>query len=412
MNTTDEWKTPQGVAPGGPPPGGEDQERSTSRLLKILFTVLALAAVGLLVLLVWLLKPVHAGPPPGQAAGYPIEVVTTIYGTGDGSADASMSTPLGVAFDDQGNVWVSNTGRSRVEEYTSGGDYIRTIGTSDAGKLYAPYGITVDNDRGIVYVADMGGRTVQMYKTDGNYIGPLPAPGQKEGTFGANGLTPYCVQLSNGRIVVSSSDGLYFFDQDGKVVAYWGARSGDQHLSGPGDGMFNFPDSFTVDPATGWVYVADTGNRRVIALDQDGIERWVSGTPDAKGKITSFWQLPRGITLGPDGRLYVVDTFRFDQKGMGGGHIVVLSKDGALLSEFGRSGTEDGAFSYPDQIASGPDGLWAIADRENARVVVFRLHAPFPETTDLLAHRYPDGFSEPGFVWVTPPPTPPHQDGG
>ena len=91
----------------------------------------------------------------------------------------------------------------------------------------------------------------------------------------------------------------------------------------------------------------------------------------------------------------MVDTFRFDSEGMGNGSIVVLSKDGDLLSEFGRAGTGDGAFNYPEQMVAGPEGLWAIADRENNRVVIFRLHTPYPEVTDLLARRYPETFSDP-----------------
>jgi hypothetical protein len=134
-------------------------------------------------------------------------------------------------------------------------------------------------------------------------------------------------------------------------------------------------------------------NRRVVAIDANGNWTWVSGRSDENGQIRSFWQLPRGIALGPDGNLYVVDTFRPDAEGMGTGHLVVLSKDGELLSEFGRTGSDDGAFRFPEHIAKGPDDLWALADRENGRIVVFRLLTPYPPVDDLLARRYPKGFA-------------------
>jgi DNA-binding beta-propeller fold protein YncE len=401
--TTEPVEAPQA------PPGEPDGDRSTRRMLKGLFIILALAAVALLFLLFWLLRPEDSGPPAGQPAGYPIEVVTTIYGFGE-AANEQITQPLGVTLDAEGNVWVSNTGRSRVEVYTRDGDFIRTLGDQEGdGKLFTPYGITVDAERGLVYVADMSGRNVQIYTTLGDYAGHLPADDQELAIFGDDGFTPYDVELSpDGRIVVSSADGLYFFDQEGSVVARWGGTAHGQNLRGPWDGVFNFPDSFAIDPESGWIYVADTANRRVIGIDPDGFWKWVSGAPDEEGKIASFWQLPRSISIGPDdGNLYVVDTFRFDPEGMGTGHIVVLSKDGELLSEFGRAGSVDGAFSYPDQMEAGPDGLWAIADRENNRVVVFRLITPYPEVDDLLAARYPKTFDEPEFTWVTPPPTPP-----
>ena len=405
MATTTEPRNDES-APG---PQEEEGERSTRRLLVVLFIVLGVAALALLALLLWLLRPKPAEAPPGQAAGYPIEVVTTIYGYGQ-NADELMNKPLGVTFDQSGNVWVSDTGQSRVEVYTSAGEYIRTIGDQKGdGKLYAPFGIAIDNERSLAYVADMSNRAVQIYTTDGSYVGKLPSPEQDLSVFGDTGFVPYDIGFSQGRIVVSSTDGLYWFDQEGNVVARWGGTSGKKNVQGPLVGMFNFPNSFTIDQATGWIYVADSANRRVIALDPDGFVKWVSGTPDVDQKITSFWNLPRSIELGSDGNLYVVDTFRTDPTGMGVGHIVVLSKDGELLSEFGRTGSDDGAFSFPDQIASGPDGLWAIADRENNRVVVFRLNTPYPAVDDLLARRYQPGFDRPEFAWVTPPPTPPEQ---
>ncbi len=207
---------------------------------------------------------------------------------------------------------------------------------------------------------------------------------------------------------MSSYDGLYFFDTSGHVVARWGGTVKGKPAYGVPVGMFNFPDSFTVDEKTGNIYVADTMNRRVVALDSNGNWLWFSGKPDVGGKIMGFWQLPRSIQIGPDGNIYVVDTFRPDNTGMGVGHIVVLSPDGRLLSEFGRSGSEDGAFAMPDQLALNPDGsLWAIADRENDRVVIFRLNTPYPAVDQLETPKY-KGMLVPtdGLISSTPSPSP------
>lgn len=356
------------------PPDKEDED-SSRRLLKILFWILAIGALGLLILLLWLLWP-NAGPTE-QSEGYPIQVVTTIYGYGDNPGEL-LRTPLGVAFDGQGHVWISDTGQSRVEEYTTDGGFIRTVGgESDPFKLVSPYGLDVDPASGRVYVADYGSQHVLIYTTDGAYVGQLPADDQKIKVFG-DGFSPYDVQVVAGRVVVASNDGLYFFDTEGHVVNRWVATEGGRNVRGAAFGQFNFPDSFTVDPETGTIYVADTMNRRIVALSSAGQWLWVSGSADTAGKITGFWQLPRSIQFGPDGNLYVVDTFRPDSEGMGTGHIVVLSPSGELLSEFGRTGSADGSFSYPDQIAFDGNDLWAMADRENHRVVIFRLLTPYP----------------------------------
>jgi DNA-binding beta-propeller fold protein YncE len=371
----------------------ERADRSTRRMLTALLFVLALGAIALLGLLLWLLRPEKSGAQAPQAAGYPIHVVTTIYGSGSAD-DQLMRTPMGVAFDGAGNVWISNSGQSRVEEYTNDGTYIRTIGSDPgAGRLVAPYGLAVDPDRGRVYVADYYTRAVQVFTTDGGYVGHLPADDQPLKVFGPDGFSPYDVAVLNGRIIASSNDGLYVFDQDGHVVDRWGGTAKGKNVRDAEWGSFNFPDSIAVDPAQDRVYVADTLNRRVVALDANGNWLWASGKADVNGKLKGFWQLPRSVAVGPDGLLYVVDTFRPDPKGMGTGHIVVLSSDGRLLSEFGRAGTNDGDFRFPEQLASGPNGLWAIADRENNRVVLFTLSKPYPKVDDILSGKYGPGLS-------------------
>lgn len=388
-------------------PEEREEDRSTRRLLKILLWVLGIAAIALLVLLVWLLWP-ESEPTPGAEAGYPIQVVTTIYGYG-ADVDELLAKPLGVTWDDDGNVWISDSGQARVEQYTRDGGYIRSVGLEDPGKLYSPYGLIVDQERDRLYVADVGNRLVQVYTaSSGAYVGHLPSDSQDMAIFGERGFTPYDIELSNGRIVVSSNDGVYFFDESGNVVARWGATKGAKHKSVYGSelGAFNFVDAIDVDPATGRVYVADTLNRRIVALGSQGRWLWSSGGRDVDGEIVSFWMLPRGVAVGPDGNIYVVDTFRSDGEGMGTGHIVVLSPDGDLLSEFGRAGTTDGSFRFPEQIASGPDGLWAIADRENDRVVIFRLVTPYPVVEDLFKDRYPQGFTDLASDLVTSTPIP------
>jgi tripartite motif-containing protein 71 len=380
------------------------EDRSTRRLLAFVLAILVVAAIGLLILLVWLLRPKGTAEETA-VGGYPIEVVTTIYGSGS-AADDLLRTPLGVAFDGSGNVWISNSGQARVEEYTSSGEFIRRIGEDGPGGLASPYGITVDPARGRVYVADYTASVIQIYTTEGGYVGHFPADDQNAKVFGPNGFSPYDVEIFHGRVVATSNDGIYFFNTDGHVVARWGGELHGRKILGSAWGQFTFPDAIAVDEAADRLYVADSMNRRIVALDASGKWLWASGRPDSKGRLLGFWQLPRGVAVGPDGNLYVVDTFRADDKGMGTGYIVELSTDGELLSEFGRTGTDDGDFNFPDHLATGPDGLWAIADRENNRVVIFRLHTPYPEVDDLLAGKYDPGLARPPSAFQTPTPEP------
>lgn len=400
--STERTKVPP---PASAPEGGPPEDRGTRRLLFVLLGVLVLGAIALLVLLVWLLRPAATAESGATAGGYPIQVVTTIYGYGD-EPNELVRTPLGVTFDPDGNVWLSNTGQARVEQYTSDGTYIRTVGADGPGKLYSPYGLAVDAERGRLYVADYGAGAIQVFSTEGGYVTHFPADDQDLEVFGPDGFAPFDVNVAGGRVVVASHDGLYFFDETGHVVGRWGYTQKGANVRGVELGMFNFPDAFDIDPQSGRFYVADSLNRRIVAIDRQGKWLWVSGRPDSKGKIRGFWQLPRGIAVGADGNIYVVDTFRYDDEGMGAGHIVVLSPDGELLSEFGRTGTEDGSFRFPEQLESGPDGLWALADRENHRVVIFRLLTPYPDVDELEQPRYEGMLELPSDVWSTPAPPP------
>ncbi|HEU4354381.1 MAG TPA: hypothetical protein VFT27_02215 [Actinomycetota bacterium] len=366
-----------------------------------------MGALALIILLFWLLRP-EAATSASAEGGYPIRVVTTIYGYGE-TPDTFVSWPLAVTWDDAGNVWISNTGQGRVDQFTRDGAFVRSVGSeAGPGKLTSPYGLTVDPTTDRTYVADPGAGFVQVYSAStGGYVTHFPADDQDLEVFGEDGFVPYDVETVGGRVVVTSNDGIYFFDESGHVVSRWGGWTHKgKSIRGADPGMFNFPDALTVDPVTGRIYVADSLNRRVVALGAEGRWLWVSGIGDEDGQIKSFWQLPRGIEIGPDGNLYVVDTFRADQEGMGTGHLVVLSPEGELLSEFGRTGSSDGSFAFPEQIAAGPDGLWALADRENNRVVIFELKTPYPEVEDIYADRYPSTFENLTDQTVTSTPSP------
>jgi hypothetical protein len=96
--------------------------------------------------------------------------------------------------------------------------------------------------------------------------------------------------------------------------------------------------------------------------------------------------------VGPDHNVYVVDTFRTTETGMGDGYIVELSSDGKLLSAFGRYGEEEDSFSFPEHIDYNENGLWAVADREHNRVLLFKLQPPLPAPGQSNTQKFPLSF--------------------
>ncbi|NOY54933.1 MAG: hypothetical protein GXP34_03005 [Actinobacteria bacterium] len=355
------------------------------RLLYVLIGLLGVAAVILLVMLIWLLRPQPTSMPVA-VAGCPMEITRSIYGYGTKPAELLVQ-PLAVTFDGTGNVWISDTGNARVVEFGPNGKLVRSVGDDGGqGRLHSPYGLAFGSDFERLYVADWTRREVVVFSADGHYVKSLPAGDQDLAVFGPDGFSPYDVAVRGAQIVVASNDGLYFFDRSGHVVDRWG---GDTR--GSDVGSFAFPDALAIDPTTGNVYVADTLNRRVVALDGDGNVLWVSGKRDEEGKIVGFWQLPRSVVVGPDGLVYVTDTFRAQDHCAGTGHIVVLKPTGELVSEFGAAGQSEDTLSFPEKMAIGPEGTFALADRENNRVVLFTV-GPLPPADPGEASLYEKSF--------------------
>jgi sugar lactone lactonase YvrE len=183
--------------------------------------------------------------------------------------------------------------------------------------------------------------------------------------IGAQGTEPG--QFQSPRGVAQAPDGSIYvadtgnhriqhFSPDGEVLQVWGSYSGsDASLAGTAaPGTFNEPWSISVGP-DGSVYVADTWNSRIQKFSPQGdyLASWGAfGTAETPLALYG----PRSITVDAAGRVFVSDT--------GNKRVVVYDPEGNPLSviELG--------FNEPVGVSIGPDGQLYIADTWNQRVVV------------------------------------------
>ncbi|MEK7817955.1 MAG: hypothetical protein AAB281_06870, partial [Actinomycetota bacterium] len=229
-------------------------------------------------------------------------------------------------------------------------------------QFYAPYGIAIDSDSNKIYVCDFNWRGVRVVESSGKLLYNLPRDPKAFKSIGAD-FVPYGVALLGDRVFVAAKDGIYIFDNEGNYIERWG-QNGDKRI------QFNFPNGIAADANHEIIYVSDSLNRRIVALEPSGKVKWTLGAPDVEGQIISPLQLPRSVAVGPYGLLFVSDSFSH--------RIDVFDKDGKLVSFFGMRGTNDYELNFPEGIAITSDRRMYIVDRGNNRLQAWRLATELP----------------------------------
>lgn len=279
--------------------------------------------------------------------------------TGEQKKTTGLAKPYALAVR-HGRVYVGDSAQRAVVVFDIPAQKLYKIGIEEDedgnGKLIQPLGIDIDQHDNL-YVLDAKLKKVMVYDVTGKFIRSF---GEDAMLYKPAGLavTPDGTRVYAVDIGGSSSN-------EHKVVVFDGITG--KHLTdigkrGSNPGEFNLPRDVTIAP-DGSIYVVDGGNFRVQKFDKDG--KYISSF-GAIGRQSGQFSRPKEAAVDPSGNVYVVDTAF--------GNFQIFNSEGHLLLAIGgRSNTSGpGLYTLPAGIAVDDDGRVYIVDQFFRKVDVFR----------------------------------------
>lgn len=99
-----------------------------------------------------------------------------------GSGDGQLFQPTNIVVDGDGNIFVSDTGNSRIVRFNSRGEFVRNFGQIGLtpGKFVRTKGLAVDR-QGRLYVVDAAFENIQIFDREGNLLLFFGEPGNMPG---------------------------------------------------------------------------------------------------------------------------------------------------------------------------------------------------------------------------------------
>ncbi|THB72982.1 MAG: hypothetical protein D6B28_04440 [Gammaproteobacteria bacterium] len=309
----------------------------------------------------------------------------TFYGGDDINI---MSTPTGIAIDEQDNIYITETGSNRISKFSAAGERIDTFleGGRDPGQINSPAEAFYKN--GVLYIAELGNDRITRITADGTFIdtvgegqliGPRALYVEDNGTMHVIDEFDNTIKVFNAQGEMISSctnpyffmpndiefDGTYYFVANTSAQTImktnascqFVAMAGEYGVLGYDNDHFNFPRSVKLNGDK--VYIADSTNNQVKILDKD------------LNFISVFGGL--GVLAGPSS-LEVLST----------GELAVVSSGESIVKIFDPANTAAasrvvGNYRFGADLMASPNAVEYdkkakevyVADTGNSRVLVF-----------------------------------------
>ncbi len=228
-----------------------------------------------------------------------------VFGT-CGHGDGEFLNPLGITADENGNIFVADTGNDRVIHLLYRNDKLTFVKSfrfaGDSGEAFSEPSQVALGSSGTLYIADTGNDRIVLMSPDGEYLGEIRGATSPETTVDENQWPDISLDRPVGlavverranwtsraedSIVVADRNGtrLLRFDRNGRLLAHADVRKL------PGTASFDY---LAID-YYGNVYATDRDGCRIHKFDRSLNHITSVGKP---GKGNMELDEPRGITL-------------------------------------------------------------------------------------------------------------------
>lgn len=271
-------------------------------------------------------------------------VVLAIFLLPASGANAAWSSPINalapsqLTTDAAGNLYVAEAGGNHILKYTPGGALLSTMGSFGAaqGQFNAPKGVSDDlAERSLLptpaTTASSASTPTVSGQSEWGGLGSSLASSMHPAALAADvGGNVYVADTGNNRVV--------------KCHAWGWCASEFLYATA---GWHPDPSGIAVD-VTGKVYVSDTGHSRIIKSDDSGNILGIYGVPGTgDGQLSG----PSGLAIDLSGNIFVADTVN--------NRVQKLSSSGSFLAKW--NGPTGGNFAGPTGVAVGPGTTLSVA---------------------------------------------------
>ena len=269
-------------------------------------------------------------------------IITTVAGngaegfSGDGgpATDATLNTPIGVAVDRAGNLYIADAFNNRIRKVNVTGVITTVAGNGDArfsgdhaaatnASLGAPFGVAVDAV-GNLYIADTSNHRIRKVDTSGMIT--TVAGNGTEGFSGDGGPARQARLNFPTGVTVDRAGKLFITDQSNNRIREVSTAGVITTVAGNGDAGFsgdhaaatraslNQPVGTAVDAADA-LYIADTSNHRIRKVSADGMVTTVAGdgiggfSGDGSAATKASLNSPGGVAVDAAGNIYIADSY-------------------------------------------------------------------------------------------------------